>query len=32
VIPSVVSGDSTTPRPENTLPLSTPKPLESEWT
>ena len=32
VIPSVVSGDSTTPRQEPIIPPSTPKPLDSRWT
>ena len=32
VIPSVVSGGSTTPRNEHFIPLSTPKPLEELWT
>ena len=32
VIPFVVSGGSTTPRKNNTLPLPTPEPLERQWT
>ncbi len=31
VIPSVVSGDSTTPKQEHIIPPSTPKPLENRW-